>query len=114
MDTRIDHGFVWIENQLRASSILIRDGKIIDLLTPEAAIHEPVDQIFNAEGCWILPGGVDFHVHVSDGIETFENGTRCAAAGGITTVLDMSQFHGCVSLKQLHEKTHQINILKNK
>ncbi len=110
MHTRIDHASVWNDGQLRDLSILIMDGKIKDLVPPEAAVQDSADQVLDADGCWILPGGVDFHAHVSDGIETLENGTRCAAAGGITTVLDMPQFHGCVSLKQYQEKIREIDI----
>ncbi|NNU82225.1 dihydropyrimidinase [Halovulum dunhuangense] len=48
----------------------------------------------DAAGLWVLPGGVDAHVHLSqptsDGTvmaDDFESGTRAAAAGGTTTVL---------------------------
>jgi len=47
----------------------------------------------SAEGLWMLPGAVDGHVHFRAPAyshwETFETGSRAAAAGGITTVIEM-------------------------
>src|ERR1700692_1036738 len=44
-------------------------------------------------GCYLLPGLVDAHVHLREpGLthkEDFTSGTRAAAAGGVTTLLDM-------------------------
>jgi allantoinase len=48
---------------------------------------------FNAEGLHVLPGLVDAHVHLREPGMTakggFSDGTRAAAAGGVTTVIDM-------------------------
>ncbi len=47
----------------------------------------------DAKGLWVLPGAVDIHVHLREpGLtesEDFLTGTAAAAAGGVTTVLDM-------------------------
>src|SRR5713226_5586505 len=47
----------------------------------------------------VIPGVIDEHVHIGDPwnnkkeepyyVEDFESGTRAAAAGGVTTVIDM-------------------------
>lgn len=43
-----------------------------------------------AEGKWVLPGAIDSHVHsLSYPGEGFFNSTRSAAAGGVTTIIDM-------------------------
>ncbi|MEN3356544.1 MAG: dihydropyrimidinase, partial [Mycobacteriales bacterium] len=51
--------------------------------------------VIDATGCLVLPGGVDAHVHLSGGggpagsetwADDWESGTRAAAAGGVTTV----------------------------
>lgn len=72
----------------------IRDGQI-------AAIGSGLrgqDEI-DAEGLFVLPGGVDPHVHLSPSVpveeappwvDDFWSGTRAAAAGGITTVGNMT------------------------
>lgn len=51
-------------------------------------------EVIDAHGKWVLPGGIDSHVHISqpsgDGIvmaDDFESATRSAAFGGNTTVL---------------------------
>ena len=51
------------------------------------------DRVIDASGKVVLPGMIDMHVHLRDpGFperENFESGTRAAAAGGVTTVIDM-------------------------
>lgn len=69
--------------------ILIRDEKII-ALGKDLDIN--VDEVTDASGCFVLPGGVDQHTHFSftykdarvRGFETSD----AAAAGGTTTVID--------------------------
>lgn len=107
MYTRIDHGQVWNSGGLKDLSILVKDGKIVALLSPEEKESVSTDQVFDASGLWVLPGGVDMHVHISDGAETFTPGSMCAAAGGITTVMDMAPFHGCVTPEQFHQKVKE-------
>jgi allantoinase len=73
------------------ASIHIRDGVIaairsFDSLPAEAQLVEAGESV-------ILPGLVDTHVHLNDPgrahWEGFEFGTRAAAAGGVTTLIDM-------------------------
>lgn len=51
------------------------------------------DDILDAQGLLVLPGGIDPHVHFDDPgyteREDFYHGSCAAAAGGITTVIDM-------------------------
>lgn len=104
MITRIDHGQVWAGGRLQPFSILIRDEKIAGLMAASEAESISADQVIDGSGCWILPGGVDLHVHIMDGAETFYPGSCCAAAGGITTVLDMAPFHACITPQQIQAK----------
>jgi len=70
-------------------SISIEDGKIISLkkIAPRRA------EIINMKGSVILPGLIDAHVHLRDPGSTykedFHSGTRAAAIGGFTTIIDM-------------------------
>ena len=71
--------------------IYIRDGKIIAITeTPETAAKQVID----AEGRFILPGAIDGHIHMMDpgftDREDFTTGTRAAARGGVTTVIELS------------------------
>jgi dihydroorotase (multifunctional complex type) len=104
IDLRIDNGLIWAENGLQPCSIGINQDKIVALISREKAGLFPARQIMDVDGQWILPGGVDLHVHISDGVETFYQGSCCAAVGGITTVFDMAPFHACVTPQQFKEK----------
>ncbi|MCK5671401.1 dihydroorotase family protein, partial [Candidatus Bathyarchaeota archaeon] len=87
-------------------SLVIDDGKIIGILKS----GEPkADRVIDATGKVVLPGMVDMHVHLRDpGFperEDFESGTRAAAAGGVTTVIDMpNTLPATVTLKAFNEK----------
>lgn len=107
MLTRIDNGHVWADGALQRLSVLLKDERIAALIAPDVAGQVAADHVIDASRLWILPGGIDLHVHVSDGVETFGPGTCCAAAGGITTVIDMAPFHGCVTVEQFREKVAQ-------
>ncbi len=71
--------------------VAICDGRIATILSPGEVVE--ARSIVNAEGCHLLPGLVDAHVHLREpGLthkEDFDSGTRTAALGGVTTVLDM-------------------------
>ncbi|WP_295626536.1 allantoinase AllB [uncultured Corynebacterium sp.] len=53
----------------------------------------PVEEVRIADGATLLPGLVDSHVHVNEPGRTewegFATATRAAAAGGVTTIVDM-------------------------
>jgi dihydroorotase (multifunctional complex type) len=104
---RIDNGQVWVDGRLRSVSVLIEGERVAELLEPQAASRVEADHIVDADGLLVLPGAIDLHVHISDGAEVFGSGTRCAAAGGVTTVVDMSPFHGCVKPEQFEAKVEK-------
>jgi len=63
----------------------------------------------DAKGRLVLPGMIDMHVHFRDpgftDREDFESGTRSAAAGGVTTVVDMpNTVPSVVSVEAIREK----------
>lgn len=72
--------------------VLCREGRIADLGRRLEAGAE--DEVVDASGAWVLPGGVDPHVHLSLAVagtvsaDDFESGTAAALAGGTTTILD--------------------------
>jgi len=74
-----------------AADIAISGARIGRLLAPgETCIAE---KVIDAGGLYVLPGLIDAHVHLREpGLahkETIATGTRAAACGGVTTVLDM-------------------------
>ncbi|MFC9650492.1 MULTISPECIES: allantoinase AllB [unclassified Streptomyces] len=76
----------------RAASIAVADGRIAGVLPYDAEVP-PGARLEDVGGDAVLPGLVDTHVHVNDpgrtAWEGFWTATRAAAAGGITTLLDM-------------------------
>ena len=76
---------------VRAASVHVEAGKIVrigewDDVPPGASLTDAGTSI-------VMPGVVDTHVHVNEPGRTewegFETATRAAAAGGVTTILDM-------------------------
>ena len=80
-------------DETRAASILVIDGRIAEIAAPESMPAEADEEIVKLGGLLVLPGVIDGHVHFDDpGFtyrEDFETGTRAAAAGGVTCIVDM-------------------------
>ena len=83
-------GTLYSQGRITSGDLLIEDGVLTAVgdcrgLAVGAAVVE-------AEGCHVLPGLIDLHVHIDDTIgrfrlaETWESGSRAAAAAGITTL----------------------------
>ena len=73
------------------AAVVVRDGRIADVLLPGvAAAPSDAEDLGDLV---LMPGLVDTHVHVNDPgraeWEGFETATRAAAAGGVTTIVDM-------------------------
>jgi dihydropyrimidinase len=78
------------------TDVLIDGERVVALLTPgsDLVAGMVVDERIDATGCYVLPGGVDVHTHLempfggTEASDTFETGTRAAAFGGTTTIVD--------------------------
>ena len=83
-------GALVISDGAYARDILIREGRITALVEPGAS---DAQREIDARGLLALPGMVDAHVHFNEPGRTdwegWASGSRAAAAGGTTTVLDM-------------------------
>ena len=90
MSLLIKNGIVVLGNGTVQSDVLAEDGKIKRVAKK---ISTKADKIIDAYGKHVLPGIVDAHAHVGDirftRREDFSSGTRAAAAGGVTTIVDM-------------------------
>lgn len=74
-------------------SVVIENEKIVEILTGHEAPKEPCTEVIEAEGCYLLPGVIDEHVHFRDPGLTHKadigSESRAAAAGGVTSIMDM-------------------------
>ncbi|WP_432497280.1 allantoinase AllB [Kineococcus gypseus] len=92
MDLVVRAGRAVVDGRERAVSVGVLDGRIAAV----AARDAPWDarrEVVLADDEVLLPGLVDTHVHVNEPGRTqwegFASATRAAAAGGVTTILDM-------------------------
>ncbi|MEP6630440.1 MAG: allantoinase AllB [Lapillicoccus sp.] len=76
----------------RAAEVGIRGGRIVAVEALGAGLPATEVRVLAADEV-LLPGVVDSHVHVNDpgrtAWEGFTSATRAAAAGGVTTIVDM-------------------------
>lgn len=74
----------------RPAAIAIKDGKIVGIGSFDQKYDASEDVTVEN---YLLPGVVDSHVHINEPGRTqwegFESATKAAAAGGVTTVIDM-------------------------
>lgn len=107
MKTLIKNGLIVLENETMKGDILV-NGETIDKIAP--SIDVPADKVIDASGKVVVPGGIDVHTHFnldvgSIATDDFETGTKAAAFGGTTMIVDHMGFgpKGC----DLH---HQVNV----
>lgn len=91
VDTLIKNVKILYNGTLVESSISILDGKIFQI--SKLAKQPKSNSIMDGKGLIVLPGVIDVHVHFRDPGRThkedFITGSMAAAAGGVTTIIDM-------------------------
>lgn len=71
----------------------VRDGKIAGIYTERNS--PPAKRVISAANQLVFPGIVDAHVHSYSNLhEQFEHSTAAAAAGGVTTIVEMPYDQG--------------------
>ncbi len=91
VDSVLNNAKAYLNQEIVECSIAIEEGKIFKI---GKETHMPkADEKTDLHHLLVLPGVIDSHVHLRDEgkayKETFLSGTAAAAAGGVTTVLDM-------------------------
>lgn len=84
---------VVLPDGMRPATIVVEDGRIAAIEPHSGKPNNGAASTIEAGGSVVMPGLVDSHVHINDpgraDWEGFETATRAAAAGGITTLVDM-------------------------
>ena len=94
MGLLIKNGTVVTAEKTFAADVLIEGGTIKEVRAGIAA--EPAHEVLDAAGMLLLPGGIDAHTHLdmpfggTTSSDDFETGTRAAAIGGTTTIVDFA------------------------
>ena len=90
MDLVIKGAQVVTENGIFTGGVAVKDGKIVAIGRDESLPSGKTE--IDAAGQYLLPGGVDPHVHIrypgGAHRETFITGSMAAAAGGVTTIIE--------------------------
>jgi dihydropyrimidinase len=93
MRTLIKGGTVVNADSTTRADVLIDGERIVAI---GEALDVAVDRTIDATGKWVIPGGIDPHTHMelpfggTFAKDTFETGTRAAAFGGTTTIIDFA------------------------
>jgi allantoinase len=114
-DLAIINGLLVDSKSIYPGVLSIREGKIVGITQ---SLENHPQEVIDAKGLYILPGAIDGHVHMMDpgytDREDFTTGTRAAARGGVTTVIDhhrtIPQVFGAKELSEKREylKTRSI------
>jgi len=92
-DLVVKGGKIVLPEKTFIADIGIKDGKIVSI---KKEIKSNGAQALDAKGLLVMPGALDVHVHLqlpfcgTVSCDDFENGTKAAACGGVTTVVDFA------------------------
>ncbi|MFO0636988.1 MAG: dihydropyrimidinase [Nannocystaceae bacterium] len=112
MRTLIQGGTVVTATDTFAADVVVEQGKIAALLRDASALTGSFDETIDAKGQFVFPGGIDAHTHLdmpfggTTSSDDFETGTRAAACGGTTTVIDFAIQQKGSSLKAALDTWH--------
>ncbi len=105
MRTLITNGTIVTADGSYPADVLI-DGETIAAIGAGLAGMAEVDETIDATGRYVIPGGIDVHTHMelpfggTAAKDTFETGTRAAAFGGTTSIVDFAVQSRGASLRE--------------
>lgn len=94
MAKTIIHGGKVVTSQGVTNADILMENGVITAIQPDLIISDA--NYINAQGNLVLPGGVDVHTHMPwptgtfISTDTISTGTRAAAFGGVTTIIDFA------------------------
>lgn len=109
VDLVVKNARLLLESGLTRGGIGVEQGRISAIARDE---HLPnADTEVDAKGNILMPGLIDGHAHIHDpnmsSHENFNTGSRAAAAGGVTTVIDMPLTNPVDTRQAVDEKINQ-------
>jgi dihydropyrimidinase len=111
MRVLIRNGTVVNADGVLAADVLVDGEKIVAVTAP--GVFTEADTVIEADGKYVLPGGIDAHTHMempfggTFSADTFFTGTRAAAWGGTTTIIDFAVQAKGTSLLSTLDKWHE-------
>ncbi len=91
--TLIQNATIVNEGRSVRGSVVIEGEKIAEVLEKGQKPAIPCEETIHANGCYLIPGVIDDHVHFRDPGLTHKadisTESRAAAAGGVTSIMDM-------------------------
>jgi dihydropyrimidinase len=96
MRTLITNGTIVTADGAYVADVLVEGETIARIGHDPAAAKTTADETLDATGKYVIPGGIDVHTHMelpfggTFAKDTFETGTRAAAFGGTTTIVDFA------------------------
>src|SRR5689334_10607858 len=91
MSTVIKGGTIVTADLTYKADVKVEGGKIVEI-----GQNLSGNEVLDATGCYVMPGGIDPHTHLempfmgTYSSDDFESGTRAALAGGTTMVVDFA------------------------
>lgn len=109
MRTLISNPTIVNEGEQFRGSIVVNDGRIVEILRGDELPRAECDAVIEATGLYLIPGVIDDHVHFREpGLTqkaTIATESRAAAAGGVTSYMEMpNTVPQTTTLKALKEK----------
>ncbi|HEY7703873.1 MAG TPA: dihydropyrimidinase [Acidimicrobiia bacterium] len=95
MRTLISGGTVITHAGRQQADVLIEGEQVVGLAAPGSSPWE-AEKVIDATGKYVMPGGIDVHTHMelpfggTFASDNFESGTKAAAFGGTTTIIDFA------------------------
>ena len=109
MRTLISNPTIVNNGEKFVGSIVVNDGRIVEILRGDELPRAECDKIIEATGLYLIPGVIDDHVHFREpGLTekaTIATESRAAAAGGVTSYMEMpNTVPQTTTLRALKEK----------
>lgn len=105
-------------HQHETGDVVIKNGRILSV--GGRAEADPAAEVYDATGCFVLPGLIDMHVHLrepgQEAKEDIHTGTQAAASGGVTRVATMANtapvIDNAAVLRDVQERAERQGVVK--